>query len=214
MKRDDIVQICLIAIGAGATGFALSFMVIFGIKQEALFALVGAIIGVAATIGGAAWLADRSRVIERDAEISLLVAEYKELLEKAVSAQKAEPGTNMPWPKDYRPKLYVLAETAGDVHAIAQEALAHAKALSFVHRAAVRRVQFVIDEYLRFWTDANEEGELHPLDERNFPEVTAHIAHECKMAIAELEGSTPYASEVPQQSGLVGETNSVLGEPV
>ena len=195
MKRNDLVLACVIAVGGAATGFALTFLVKFGVKQEALFALIGAIIGAAATIAGAAWLADRNRVVERDAEVSLLVNEYGKLLKEALAAQEVEPGAGMAWPEEYRPRLYQLAEAAGDMHAIAVEALAHGKALSFIHRAAVRRVQFVIGEYLQFWTDANAEDELPPWDERSFPEVTANIIHECRAAIAELNGTTPFADE-------------------
>lgn len=186
----------IIAVGGSATGFALTFMFKFGVKQEALFALIGAIIGATATIAGAAWLADRTRFAERDAEVSLLIDEFSKLLKKAVAAQEAEPGAGMAWPKEYRPRLLVLAEAAGVVHAIAGEALTHGKALSFIHRAAVRRVQFVIDEYLGFWTDANAEGELDPSDDRSYPEVTANITHECKVAIAELNGTIPFEDEV------------------
>lgn len=190
------MQSGVIAVGGAATGFALAFLLKFGIKQEPLFALIGALIGAATTIGGAAWLADRNRVVEREAEVRLLVREFSKLLKTALAARHVEPGTNMPWPKEYRPRLYSLADDAGHVHAIAGEALVHGKALSFVHRARIRRVQFAIDEFLRFWTDANAEDELPPWDERSFPEATASIIHESKVAIAELEGRTPFADEL------------------
>lgn len=195
MQRDDLVHSGVIAVGGAATGFALAFLLKFGIKQEPLFALIGALIGAATTIGGAAWLADRNRVVERESETNLIMSELGKLLRRAMAAQEVEPGTGMPWPKEYRPRLYSLADDAGHTHAIAGEALAHAKALSFVHRAHIRRVQFAIDEFLQFWTDANAEEELPPWDERSFPEVTASIIHECKVAIAELQGSTPFADE-------------------
>jgi hypothetical protein len=196
VKSDDIIQAGVIAVGSAATGFALAFMINSGIKQEPLFALVGALIGAAATIGGAAWLANHNRVVERDAEVALLVEEYNRLLKAALAAQEAEPGLGMPWPKEYRPRLYKLAESAGNVHAIAEEALKHAKSLSFVHRAAVRRVQFAINGYLQFWTEANAQGDLDELDDRSYPIVTAEITHECKLAIAELNGTIPFADEV------------------
>lgn len=196
VKRDDLILQGVIAVGAAATGFALAFMCRFGVKQESVFALVGALIGAVATIGGAAWLADRNRNLERDAEIELLVTEFGKLLRASLAVQEAEPGAGMPWPKEYRPRLRKLADTAGNVHAVAGEALAHGKALSFIHRAAVRRVQFVIDGFLEFWTDANAEGELHPMDERSFPETTGELSHECKVAIAEFNGTAPFANEV------------------
>lgn len=196
LKRDDAILAGVIAVGAAATGFALAFMCTFGIKQESVFALVGALIGAAATIGGAAWLADRNRNLERDAEIALLAKEFGKLLRASLAAQEAEPGTGMPWPRDYRPRLRNLAEIAGNIHAIAGEALTHGKALNFIHRAAVRRVQFAIDGFLAFWKDVNAEGELHPMDERSFPETTGDLSHECKVAIAELNGTTPFANEV------------------
>lgn len=171
-------------------------MVKFGVKQEPLFALVGALIGAAATVAGAAWVVDRNRASERDAEISLILGEFQKLLRKSLRAQEAEPGTGMPWPEEYRPSLSVLAEASGNVHAMCGEALSHAKALTFIHRVAVRRVQFAINEYLSFWTDANAEQELEPWDERSFPVVTAEITHECKVAIAELQGVVPFADEV------------------
>jgi hypothetical protein len=98
--------------------------------------------------------------------------------------------------KNIAPKLNKLAESASNVHAIAEEALKHAKALTFIHRAAVRRVQFAINGYLQFWTDVNGQGELEDWDDRSFPTVTAEISHECKIAIAELNGTIPFADEV------------------
>jgi hypothetical protein len=196
MKRDELIQGGVIAVGSAATAVALVFMLKLGIKEESLFALLGALIGAAATIGGAAWLVDRDRIIEKDAEVALLIKEYSKLLTRAVAAQEAEPGSGMLWPTEYRPQLYRLAEVAGNVHAIAGEALNHGKALSFIHRAAIRRVQFVIDEYLRFYSDANAQGDLEPWDERSYPVVTADITHECKVAIAELNGTIPFADEV------------------
>lgn len=185
MIRDYIAQTAIITVGCAATSFALVFLIKFGIKQESLFALIGAVIGASATIGGAAWLADRNRVVDRETEAALLVEEYGKLLKEALAAQAKEPDAGMDWPEEYRPRLYTLAETAGDVHAIASEALLHAKAISFIHRAEVRRVQFAINEYLSFWTAA--QGDLDPMDERSFPSVTADIINECRLAIAQLE---------------------------
>ena len=196
MNRDDFVMASIIVVGSSATGFALAFILKVGVKQETLLALTGAIIGAAATIAGTAWLADRNRVIERDAEASLLAKEFSKLLKNSLAAQEAEPGADMAWPKEYLPLLRRLAETSGDVHAITVEALTHGNALSFIHRAAVRRVQFVIDEYLQFCSDANVEGDLEPWDERSYPQVTANITHECKVAIAKLNGTKPFADEV------------------
>ncbi|MDN4633155.1 hypothetical protein QCD71_16655 [Sphingomonas sp. PsM26] len=195
-KKDDLILAGVIAVGAAATGFALSFLCRFGIKQESVFALVGALIGAAATIGGAAWLADRNRNLERNAEITLLATEFGKLLRASLAAQEVEPGTNMVWSEVYRPRLHNLAEVADRVHAIAAEALAHGKALSFIHRAVVRRVQFANEGFLQFWTDVNAEGEPHPMDDRSFPKTTGYLSHECKVAIAELNRTTPFGDEV------------------
>jgi hypothetical protein len=196
VKKDDVIFVGVIVVGGAATGFALAYLALYGIKQESLFALIGALIGAAAAIGGAAWSADRSRALERDSEIAVLLKGSRRLLKVALAANAAEPGTNMPWPSGYRPSLLRLAEAAGVMHAIANEAFAHAKALSFVQRAAVRRLQYAIDEFLGFWTDANAEGELEPDDDRNFPAMTGALIHECKMTIAELKGAVPFADEV------------------
>jgi hypothetical protein len=104
VKSDDLIQAGVIAVGSAATGFALAFLINFGVKQEPLFALVGALIGATATIGGAAWLANHNRVVERDAEVALLVEQYRILLKASLAAQAAEPGYGMPWPKEYRPQ--------------------------------------------------------------------------------------------------------------
>lgn len=189
MKKDDIVLTAVIAVGCTATAFAFVFLIKLGVKQEPLFALIGTLIGAAAAIGGAVWLADRNRNLERDAEVALLAKEYSKLLKTGLAAQEMEPEPDKDWPKDYRPRLYTLAEVAGDVHAVGKEALSHGKALSFLHRASVRRVQFAIDEYLRFWSDANRESDLEPWDERSFPGTTADVVQECKNAIAELSSN-------------------------
>jgi hypothetical protein len=178
-------------VGSSATGFALAFMWKLGVKQEILVTFTGAIIGAAATIAGAAWLADRNRRIERDAEASLLAKELSKLLKNSLATQEAELGREMAWSIEYRSLLDSLDEISGNVHAILVEALAHGKALSFVHRVAVRRVQFVINEYLQLREDVRAAGELAEHDERDFPEVTADITRECKVAVAELNGTAP-----------------------
>lgn len=192
MKKDELTLVGIIAVGAAATGFALAFMYRLGIKQESLFALIGA----SAAIGGAAWLADRNRNLDKDAEVTLLTSEFGKLLRASLAAQEAEPGTGMPWPKEYRSRLNILVNVATNVHAITGEALAHGRALSFIHRAAVRRVELALSQFLQFWEDANAEGELHPSDDRSYTETTGNISHECKVAIAELNGTTPFADEV------------------
>ena len=40
--------------------------------------------------------------------------------------------------------------------------------------------------------DANAEDELHPMDERSFPVMTAELIHECKISIAKLRGAVPF----------------------
>jgi hypothetical protein len=190
MSKDDIVQAVVIAIGCSATTFLLVFMMKMGVKQESLFALGGTLIGAASAIVGAAWLSDRNRNLEKDAEVSLLMNEYGKLLKKVVAVQTVEPATGATWPATYKPLLLELAEVAGGVRVVAEEALTTGKALTFVHRAAVRRVQFTIHEYLQLWSDSNAEVELDPQDERTFPGATAEIARECKLAIAELGGTT------------------------
>ena len=190
MKLDNIIQLGAMTIGGAAAGFAFSALMKLGIRQDPLFALLGALIGACATVGGAAWLADRARAVERDAETSLLITECNNLLGKAVATQKSEPALNELWPKAYRPLLSQLSETAGDTRVILLEALAHARALNFVQRAALRRVEFAIEEYLQFWSDANAEGDLDPLDDRSFPGVTEEIIRECRGAIERLSGAT------------------------
>lgn len=186
MKADDYILSATTALGGGATAFALAYLLRLGIGQDQVFALVGALVGASATVAGAAWLADRNRRLERDAEAKLMVAEYGRLLAAANAAQEVEPVAGGIWPPDYRPRIHHLVDVAGGVHAVAVEALVHARALSFVQRASVRRVQYAIDELLRFYTDANAEGDLDPMDERSYPDATADVVEEARAAIAAL----------------------------
>lgn len=191
MKADDHILAATTALGGGATAFALACLLRLGIGQDQVFALVGALVGASATVAGAAWLADRNRRLERDAEAELMVAEYGRVQSAANAAQEVEPVGGGVWPPDYRPRIHHLADVAGGVHAVAAEALVHARALSFVQRASVRRVQYAIDEFLSFYTNANAEGDLDPMDERSYPAATADIVDEVQAAIAALTGRGP-----------------------
>ena len=130
MKADDYILSATTALAGGATAFALAYLLRLGIGQDQVFALAGA-----------AWLADRNRRLERDVEAELMVAEYGRLLSAANPAQDVEPVGGGIWPPDYRPGIHHLADVAGGVRAVAAEVLVHARALSFVQRASVRRVQ-------------------------------------------------------------------------
>jgi uncharacterized membrane protein YgaE (UPF0421/DUF939 family) len=197
VKKGDFVQMGVVAVGSAATSFALAFMVKLGIKQESLFALVGALIGAAATVGGAAWLAERNRNYDRDSEVTLLTNEFRRLLIVANSTREAEPTTATAWSAEYRALVHRLAEEAGKVHAIAEEAIAHGKSLSFIHRTAVRTVKFAIDEYLTLYLDSNAEEVRLPLDERSFPIATSEIADRCQIAICELNRTKLIAENHP-----------------
>lgn len=184
ITRDDFVKSVTVAVIAGCMFFSLCFMTHHGMKEESVFALVGALIGAAATVGGAAWIADYTHRGERRTEITLLTAEYNALLAAALAAQAVEPPAGGAWPAEYRPRLDTLAEAAGSMHAVAGEVLNHAKAISFQHRVAMRRVKFAIDEFLAFWTVNHNGEDLNPADERNFPVLTQQLIAECRSAIA------------------------------
>jgi len=70
MKRDDIVFAGMTGIFGGATGLALAYLLRSGFKEETVFALIGAIIGAFATVGGAVYAEHWKRTKESNAEVS------------------------------------------------------------------------------------------------------------------------------------------------
>lgn len=60
IQRDRLVEIGVFAMLSGISGAAIALLRVEGFKAEQIFALAGALIGAAATVGGAIWVADRN----------------------------------------------------------------------------------------------------------------------------------------------------------
>lgn len=80
-NRHHAIEATIIAIGCGATGSAIGLMIRLGISSESIFSLLGALIGAAASVGGAVWVVSWQQGAKRRIDRKLLIAAIDEPLQ-------------------------------------------------------------------------------------------------------------------------------------
>lgn len=175
----------VIGIAAGGTGAAIAALFNLGFKSGDVFAFSGALIGAAATVAGAAWLAEWSARAAHRREADQIIAESSPLLTATRVLLPKIPKDLGSW-AEFRPQLHELAEAARDVLAVLREALALARTLDFRERVALARAVAAVDSFQDFHSSVfSPEGE-HPLDERSWPSEFREVEHRLAVLVAEL----------------------------
>lgn len=160
---DDGVQGISVGVGAASAGAASVLMIKFGVSQEAILSLLGALIGAASTVAGAAWLSDRNIRIEQRQEVEMLIEEYENINKKAKLAMKVSGEQDHELNKEFKSALYDILSSTWECRTMTSEALDTSKRLTFRHRARLREVLIAVTDFWEF----HKKTEFAPLIERN-----------------------------------------------
>ena len=184
MKKDDLLQLFLLALTASGFGAATALLLRTGFKSEDVFAFSGAIVGAAGTVLGAAWLADRAANREKREEQSLIRAELITLLDVAESTTKAFPAEG-PWPDHWRSSAHTMFEVADGVCRFLDEVINYAKTLNFHQREEIKLVRAQIPYFMQFYTNVmSPDVDPWPDDERTWLGVIQGVIFRAKAALA------------------------------
>lgn len=186
-NRDELFRGLAVGIGAGAAGAAGACLIKFGAPQESVLSLLGALIGAAATVAGAAWLSDRNAKLEENAERQLLTEEILAIRHLAKSALDLAAADGGSWSDEFRHSLRALDPPLREIHSICVEALDHGRRLTFRQRMRLRQMEAASQRAWSFYHDCFLlDDDLHPMDERTWPGMLEDIVKSADLALASL----------------------------
>jgi len=175
-RKDRLIEAALISVGAGATGAVIGIMLIYQVDMSDIFTLAGAIIGAAATVGGAIWVADRNSNREFAKEVDVLSSDFVKLLAQAQLVSSLSPAPEGPWSTEYRAALHEFGAKVRGSLMIVEQAIERSKSLDFRHRASLINLQRILSFSNDFYADCFEsEEEPHPLDERDWRVIVPDV---------------------------------------
>lgn len=172
IQRDGLIQASLVGASAGGMGAAAALLIASGFNSGDVFAFSGAVVGAAATIAGAVWLADRNDRIAFRRERGLLHTECAEMaiLTRECGRLLPEPMVS-PRPEPFASIADKLIARCGEAKAILREAADRAEQLDFRQRVRIVRAEFAISDFIDwYWED-----EQHELDDRTYRSVLTHM---------------------------------------
>ncbi|EKU74607.1 hypothetical protein [Sphingobium yanoikuyae] len=168
MKNWDLaIEGISVGAAAAAVGVSAVAMIKFGASQEALLSFMGALIGAATTVAGAAWLADRTARIELHSELQMLIAEYEVLNTKAKTVMQISQDKYDDDSPEFQRSYHDLASSSWECMTITKEALATGRRLSFRHRARLRQSESAIESFWNYY----QEHKASPRSDKNGREV-------------------------------------------
>lgn len=182
MLRDKLVQVLVIGVTAGGIAGGFVGLIYAGFESEDVFAFAGAVVGAAATVGGAAWLADRSVARERREEQSLIREELEALNVVAGAAAAAVPNGGA-WTDQWRSSLNGMIDVARRACRFLDEVIGSAKTLNFHQREAVKLTRAAAERFVSFHNDVFSEGDLEPYDERTWASEIEPVVSETRAAL-------------------------------
>lgn len=175
--KDSAVEMIAGAVSAAGIGAAAAILLNLDAELSDVLGLLGALIGAAATVAGAAWLADRTAKEARNAESSILADECK-VLKRETDALAAAWTEEYPRPLSWQQALHDLERQAREVPALFREALEHAKALDFRQRVKIRKAEGAVLSFTIVYDDCYSGVELNSFDDRDWPSTLAYMS-EC-----------------------------------
>lgn len=184
--RDKFVELALLGVTAGGAGAAIVILINTGFKSEDVFAFSGALVGAAGTVAGAAWVADRTETKEQRKEQTLIRADLATLLDAADTALACYPNGTA-WTEEWRSSIYVLGDIASGTARFLDEVIGHARTLDFSQRETIKDARKEIGYFVGFYDDVfNNEEDLHPMDEREWPGMIKGMVTAAGMALGTL----------------------------
>lgn len=182
MVRDKPVQLLVIGVTAGGVAAGFITLISTGFKSEDVFAFAGAVVGAAATVAGAAWLADRSLTRERREEQSLIYEELDALHRVATAAAASNPKGG-DWTDQWRSSMNGMIDVARGSCRFLDEVIGSARTLDFHQREAVKLTREAAERFVSFHNDVFSEGELEPYDERTWASEIEPVVDETRSAL-------------------------------
>jgi len=176
----------LLGLSAGGIGAAGAISVRWGVKPVDALAFLGAIVGAAVTVLGAAALSAISDKSQSSRERSLIRGDYQTIQRQAEDLLKVD-FAGAPWPDDAQRSLADLDSMIIEIFTINNEALSHSKHLTFHQRASIRHGEVFIGRFHAFYSDVfgSEEG-MGFDDDRTWQGVLLDVAEGCSLVINEL----------------------------
>lgn len=185
--RDEITELTLLAVTAGGTGAAIAILISTGFKSDDVFAFSGALIGAAGTVAGAAWLTDRTATKEARKEQSLIRTDLAILLDASETALRHYPNGKV-WTGEWRSSINGLGDIAHGTGRFLDEVIAHARTLDFSQRETIKDARLQVRYFVAFFNDVfNTEGDLDPMDERDWPGMIRDMVRATGAALQTLK---------------------------
>lgn len=172
--RNDIVAWAVMGVAGGSIGAAIMMLLRLQVSGEAVFSLVGAIIGAAGTVAGAIWLNDRNAALANYAEVSLLAEEADKLLTETSKAIGLHSST-FPRNAEFQPTLVKINELSAEARAVFAEALSRGVTLNFRQRVKLIKAEAAIRVFTDFFWFCFGEMPDDPSDERNWPDTLGYL---------------------------------------
>jgi type II secretory pathway pseudopilin PulG len=182
MVRDKLVQLLVLGVTAGGVGAGFIALINTGFKSEDVFAFAGAVVGAAATVAGAAWLADRALTRERREEQSLIREELQALHQVASAAAASNPKVG-DWTDEWRSSMNAMIDVARGSCRFLDEVIATARTLDFHQREAVKLTREAAARFVSFHNDVFSERELEHWDERTWASEIEPVVSETSAAL-------------------------------
>lgn len=175
-----------VGLSAGGVGTAMGWLMNHGFKEETAFSFLGAVVGAAATVAGAVWVADRTATAASVKEKSILLKECETILTLTSrsldiwNSDKAPTGA-------FRTSIHSLQRAALEAPAIFREALARSTTLDFRQRVKLIKAEAGILSFQRFYSDVFSDFELDPQEERDWPSTLSYLLECVNEARRDLE---------------------------
>ncbi|WP_313393560.1 hypothetical protein [Sphingobium yanoikuyae] len=174
-----------IGIAAGGSGSAIGWFLMHGYKEEAVFSFLGAIVGAAATVAGAVWLADRTATSASAKERQILIDEctaLEPIIERSIAIYDADGRVT----GAFKTSVRSLHRAALEVPAIMREALARANTLDFRQRVKLIKAEGAILEFDQFFRDVFSHEGLDQMSDKTWTGVLTHVGKCLKELTDEL----------------------------
>lgn len=186
INRNVAIEVILASFTAAATAAAFVLLVKSGLKSEDVFAFTGALVGAAATVAGAAWIADRTQAKDRYKEQCLISEDLTALFDVSRAALVLYP-VDTPWTDNWRSALSALGDIASGSARFLDEVIEFAKTLDFSQRELIKAARADIVRFNDFYQDVQDpDYQDSPMDERDWPSMIGAMAGSTKAALATL----------------------------
>lgn len=172
--RHSLTFWLLVSLTAGGTGGAIAILITTGFKSDDVFAFAGAIIGAAATVAGAAWLADHTVNKAKRAEQDAILEEIHLVRQRVAVTLPFFPDTHQVRDGCYD-ALNLLEPIALHAKEFFGEVIQHAKTLDFGKRQKIKALSRALEEFLTF-LDRDRNWQVHKEGSPEFHELLTKLA--------------------------------------